>query len=73
MSLLEAATDDDLVVEIKQGKLRGRRFESIWNKTTYYGFLGIPYAKPPVNNLRFQVSTTFPTICFGSKFELRST
>lgn len=48
---------EDLVVETVQGKVQGRAFVSVLNKTEYYGFLGIPYAKPPVNELRFQVSS----------------
>ncbi|XP_065225797.1 esterase E4-like [Planococcus citri] len=45
---------DDLIVETKQGKLQGRAFESVLNKNEYYAFLGIPYAKPPLGELRFQ-------------------
>lgn len=45
---------EDLIVELKQGKLRGREFQSVLTKTEYYAFLGIPFAKPPVGELRFQ-------------------
>lgn len=49
-------TCDDLILETKQGKVQGRAFESVLTKTEYYGFLGIPYAKPPLGDLRFRVS-----------------
>lgn len=54
------STCEDLIVELKQGKLRGREYESVLTKTEYYAFLGIPYAKPPLGELRFQVS---PHLC----------
>uniref|UniRef100_A0A8D8YK65 Esterase SG1 n=2 Tax=Cacopsylla melanoneura TaxID=428564 RepID=A0A8D8YK65_9HEMI len=41
------------VIHIKQGDLRGFESESR-NGTKYFGFLGIPYAAAPVNELRFQ-------------------
>ena len=41
-------------VTLNQGKLRGGK--AISDKgTTYYEFLGVPYAKPPVGDLRFKV------------------
>lgn len=47
--------DEKLIVEVNQGKLQGQEFESVLTKEPYYGFLGIPYAKPPLGELRFQV------------------
>ncbi|XP_065225796.1 esterase E4-like [Planococcus citri] len=46
--------DEDLLVQIKQGTLRGRSFRSKLTSLPYYGFLGIPYGTPPVGELRFQ-------------------
>ncbi|XP_065214537.1 esterase FE4-like [Planococcus citri] len=43
-----------LIVEIPQGKLQGKKSKSILNGQKYYSFLGIPYAKPPIGDLRFQ-------------------
>ncbi|XP_058799387.1 esterase E4-like [Phymastichus coffea] len=46
-------SDDQLIVETKAGKVRGakqRNFEG----NEFYAFRGIPYAKPPVKELRFQ-------------------
>ncbi|CAH0729587.1 unnamed protein product, partial [Brenthis ino] len=40
-------------VTLSQGKLKGGKAVSD-NGTPYYEFLGIPYAKPPLGNLRFK-------------------
>ncbi|CAH2091335.1 unnamed protein product [Euphydryas editha] len=42
-----------VVVSIGQGKLKGGKTKTD-NGVMYYEFLGIPYAKPPVGNLRFR-------------------
>lgn len=44
-----------VIVNTSRGKVRGFETNSILNGTKYYSFLGIPYAKPPIKNLRFQV------------------
>lgn len=44
------------VVSVEQGKLRGKTEEFYDGKGQYYAFLGIPYARPPVGQLRFKVS-----------------
>lgn len=49
-------TDSSVIVEIEQGKLKGILQKSVLNGNEYCSFLGIPFAKPPVGNLRFQVS-----------------
>jgi carboxylesterase type B len=41
------------VVEIEDGKISGTKRNSR-RGVSYYAFLGIPYAQPPVNGLRFQ-------------------
>lgn len=41
-------------VTIDQGTLRGSSYLSR-NGTKYHGFLSIPFAKPPVGELRFEV------------------
>ncbi|XP_065224411.1 esterase E4-like [Planococcus citri] len=55
-SMCGKAACEELVIETVAGKIQGRAFESVLNKAEYYAFLGIPYAKPPVGYLRFQVS-----------------
>lgn len=42
-------------VSVKQGTLEGIVSTSR-NGTEYYSFYGIPFAKPPVGELRFEVS-----------------
>lgn len=46
------------VVQIQQGKLKGRIAQD-YKGNNYYSFQGIPYAKPPIGELRFKVSTLY--------------
>lgn len=41
------------IVEVRQGKLRGVT-STLPNGSTYHYFKGVPYAKPPVGELRFR-------------------
>ncbi|CAB3260357.1 unnamed protein product [Arctia plantaginis] len=43
------------IVETEQGKLRGQLTRNDDNGFTYYAFKGVPYAKPPIGELRFSV------------------
>lgn len=44
-----------LTIETKHGLLKGqKRTSSAFPETTYYSFQGVPFAKPPVENLRFR-------------------
>ncbi|XP_068084715.1 esterase FE4 [Anabrus simplex] len=52
--LAEVLSDDEYpTITLPQGTLKGRKFTP-GNLSPYYSFLGIPYAKPPVGNLRFK-------------------
>ena len=46
------------VIETSSGRLRGK---VLWNNGAHIvdGYLGIPYAQPPVGSLRFEVSNMF--------------
>ncbi|XP_057654109.1 venom carboxylesterase-6-like isoform X1 [Diorhabda carinulata] len=41
-------------LKIRDGLIRGTVEQTIGNGTKYYRFLGIPYAEPPVGDLRFE-------------------
>jgi hypothetical protein len=43
------------VVKVQQGLLKGKVLTSAKSKNRFIGFLGIPYAKPPVGDLKFKV------------------
>lgn len=47
--------DEFKVVQIKSGKIRGKLMPSFDGKRNFFGFRGIPYAKPPLAELRFKV------------------
>ncbi|XP_067006820.2 esterase FE4 [Anabrus simplex] len=52
--LAEVFSDDEYpVITLPQGALKGRKVTPD-NLSPYYTFLGIPYGKPPVGNLRFK-------------------
>lgn len=56
----------EVEVKITKGILKGQILKSR-NERPYYSFTGIPYAKPPVGKLRFEVSTYSIFIVFGKK------
>ncbi|XP_031626976.1 esterase B1-like [Contarinia nasturtii] len=43
-------------VKTKSGLVRGLRQYTIWHEKPFYSFRGIPYAKPPVGELRFKAT-----------------
>ncbi|KAB7501067.1 Venom carboxylesterase-6, partial [Armadillidium nasatum] len=45
--------DEIPLVRVKQGLIRGIQEESL-NGRTFYSYMSIPYAEPPVENLRFK-------------------
>lgn len=45
----------DPIALVAEGKLLGTVKVNDINEE-FYSFLGVPYAKPPLNNLRFKVS-----------------
>lgn len=48
--------DDIGMVNIQQGRLMGKVFDTVSKSATFYAFKGIPYAQPPVGALKFMVS-----------------
>lgn len=60
---------EEVIVSVVQGKLKGK-ISTDYAGNKFYSFQGIPYAKPPVGNLRFKVifqNQNFP-IYVGTKF-----
>ena len=51
-------SDNYITVKIQEGTLRGEKLESV-RGGSYFSFKGIPYAKPPIGDLRFKVGTRF--------------
>ncbi|XKL63133.1 hypothetical protein PGB90_005497 [Kerria lacca] len=45
-----------MIVNVREGKLEGTTNKSVLTGKKYYYFLGIRYAKPPIEDLRFQVT-----------------
>lgn len=56
LKYINCATND-VIVNIDSGLISGKSEQTVFNKKIYYSFKGIPYAKPPIKNLRFKVST----------------
>lgn len=49
---------EDPVVQTNLGKIRGSIFYTRHDKK-FYGFRGLRYAQPPIDDLRFQVNILF--------------
>lgn len=45
------------IVTTFYGRVRGHRYYTVFGDKPYYAFKGIPYAKPPLDSLRFKVRT----------------
>lgn len=61
----DATDNNPLMVCVQQGCLEGTTLPG-YQVDTYEAFLGIPYAEPPVHQLRFAVSI----LCGGDTFSL---
>lgn len=48
-----------MIVQVEEGKLRGIEKTSSHTGKQFNAFLGIPYAKPPIGDLRFKVRLVF--------------
>jgi hypothetical protein len=65
LQLLAAESqEEDTIVTVQQGRLKGLRFESVRGQELL-AFLGIPYASPPVAQLRFKVGFAYFLVLFS--------
>ena len=46
---------DNKIIQTKNGKIRGQKMLTALEEIEYYSFKGIPFAQPPIGNLRFKV------------------
>lgn len=53
-AVIHSTASSDRKVTIEQGTLNGKQIETRSGRKVF-GFLGIPYAAPPVGDLRFKV------------------
>lgn len=60
------------VVETPSGPVRGLVLRTVWNSVKYSSFKGIPYAKPPLGDLRFKVNLSKTLLFFPSDLDLTS-
>lgn len=47
------------IVNTKNGAIRGLKMKTFYNNISYISFRGIPFAKPPIGELRFKVYIYF--------------
>lgn len=50
------STTQGITITARCGRIRGIESTSEYSGKTYFSFLGIPYATPPVGHLRFEVN-----------------
>merc|ERR1712032_1024326 len=53
LAIVAISLGEDITVNLSKGKLRGARLDYDFGQY-YYAFKGIPYARPPVKELRFK-------------------
>lgn len=55
-ALLVAGNEEFKTVQTEYGTIRGKLMSTMYDAKPYFSFRGIPYAKPPLNGLRFKVN-----------------
>lgn len=43
-------------IETESGQIRGKSNSTLFQRKLFYSFRGIPFAKPPIDDLRFKVN-----------------
>ena len=67
VATLAITAAEDITVTTTKGRLRGERADADMGQY-YYAFKGVPYAKSPTKDLRFQVWTIYSS--FLLKFKM---
>lgn len=52
-------SEEKPVVETTHGTILGKVLKTLIKNVDYFGFMGIPYAAPPIGDLRFLVSKKY--------------
>lgn len=55
LASLTSVNDPYKTIQIDNGAVRGNFFTTMYDAKPYYSYRGIPFAKPPLNDLRFRV------------------
>lgn len=56
MVTIGCACEGSVTMNIKQGMIAGKVEKTLLKQKSYFSYKGIPYAEPPIGDLRFQVS-----------------
>lgn len=69
VAALVSGNEDFKIVQTEHGTIRGKLESTKFDAKPYYAYRGIPYARPPVNDLRFKVSNNqvFPLAIYSYK------
>lgn len=53
-------TNEFKIVQTEYGAVRGKVQSTMYGAKAYYSYRGIPFAKPPINELRYKVEIILP-------------
>ncbi|KAL4705555.1 hypothetical protein ACJJTC_006883 [Scirpophaga incertulas] len=53
LCILPLTSTEKAIVETTHGKVQGKILKTLLKNEQYYGFMGIPFAEPPINDLKF--------------------
>lgn len=58
ISIIDLKVNADLsrIIHTNKGPVQGEILQTVLNQTEYLSFRGIPYAKPPIDELKFKVN-----------------
>lgn len=54
---LNCSANTECFIETEFGFIQGERMQTFFENETFCAYRGIPYAKPPIGDLRFKVKT----------------